>query len=421
MVGSYDSTRDHRPLASYVLGHRSRSIWLWHDLFWHGYFIDVNTVAFSQLRYEDGPLAAAREMQWAILILAKEIHPNLYLHLYKSVSAFGKLPRKLIKIWHASDTTVRKQFLNTQPEGHKEWQRLKWLADSSLEKVASPLLEFMTLGRVVGSYELDVWLTRIPQRPGELAGLPAIAPVITFAKNLATQFLDLCPLLRELIDREPTLLNEGLDAYFDAVCKNQGLRVFPVVDRILELLNEEIKEALSELSLSELARDRSYQNYASTAEPQTESQGTNVYIHEEAVITDEYLFARCGEMYRIVFTKQDGSKEVGNFSPRIGFILIHYLIERPRRYFAAIELLEAAGRGANRQEIAFEESEIESLGRRARYAPDAKITAQSLPALKKEMFDRLDMIDHYRQAYKWDEEEAELECGQGSRCEMRDS
>lgn len=258
MEQTYDASRDQHLLAAYIFGYRSRTIWLWHDLFWQTYFVHVDTTADPDDGLQNGPSLAAEEIEWTIDINYKSIHPNAVALIQKPLRQIAESPYNAIKTFDSMDHEGRARFLRFLRVGtpmRQEWERLKTLADEAFDK-DSRLSPYFDLGKAIGAYELAI--NQIPDLPEYLHQSADISLIAETANRLPDDSLREMPLLAECLALWPTLVTQGPRAFFMAMLQklddlagrpHEGLDRLNPQTTLVKALHDEICSALEEMPL----------------------------------------------------------------------------------------------------------------------------------------------------------------------------
>jgi hypothetical protein len=427
MVGSFDPSTDQTLLAAYVLGHRSRSVWLWYDLFWGWEFGDYNVLNLADLGVETGCPAAAEQMTWALGILEQHLGRKVNLRINACIDFFSQIASKSLYSRSQVDTNEVQPIPQSmsslnEPEWEKlrsgrEWENLKASADEFVACNDQLLLSCYELGRVLGQYEVDVWESKTLDLPGHLDQLPSVAPVIESAMRLPSELLDRCELLTAAIAFRRTLKDRGQEVFFETVVKVANVKRFPLVGGLVEAISEEVWLALEEVPKSwseavvpalgdqivrhlQLCRGQQHQGELPHDPSANEHLGMTVHArdskdtHAEGDATSERqdshscLF-QCipDRQTRIVFYSQSGKREEDSFDTVLGFRYVEHLLRHPPgREFPAIELIYAVEPPAVLERgIDLSAEENAQTIRLAKWSKQMAVTMESLPPLKDEL------------------------------------
>jgi hypothetical protein len=344
----YDASRDQRLLAAYILGYRSRTLWIWHELFFNAYFVDVQgTTADPADDLQNGPPLVAEELEWARITSAKSINPNVFNALTEIIREFAGMPQKWIDRWAEMDARERGIFLARDTLGRQEWEKLKTLTDQAFDD-RSQMWVYYDLGSRIGEYELAV--NKIPDIADYLDRNTNIPSLINSARGIPAEVLEEMPLLGLIVRLESTWNNDGPRACFAAVFDKldelrrvspRGLARFPLQYSLICALHEEVCSTLEDMAFAADNDNR--------RDPQSNPLGKT--LNEVNVVRSnndifKYIFYNNTKLfeYHLTFTTFEGKREQGRFPFRKelnGFSMIEHLLKNPNTPFGPIELENA--------------------------------------------------------------------------------
>jgi hypothetical protein len=381
MVGSFGPSTDQSLQAAFALGHRSRSVWLWYDLFWGWEFGYYNVFHLDDLGVETGCPAAAEQMTWALGILERHLGRKLdpriksCLHFFSQIAAESLYSRRQMDSNEARPIPQSMSSL-TGPEWEKhrsgrEWEILKSCADEFVACTDHLLMCCYEFGRVLGQYEVDVWESKAPDFPGHLGQFPSVAPVIESAMQLPSELLDSCGLLTAAIAFRRMLKDGEQDVFFNTLAEVANVKRFPQVGSLVAAIGEEVWLALAEVPKSwseavvpslghqivrhlQLWRRQQHQEELPHDLSANEHLGATLHLRDSKDTHPERdepneppqsqlcIFACIPyKVTKIVFYSQSGEREEDSFPTDVGFRYVEHLLRHPGREFPAMELLNA--------------------------------------------------------------------------------
>jgi hypothetical protein len=337
MYQDFNPSRDQQALAAYYLGYRSRTLWLWHELFWTCYFVDERTVDDSGL--EHGPILAAEEIDRARIVCGKTIEPHNYVDILDIHRSFVLLPKQAIESWREMDSGERKIRLESEPPYRDKWERLQDLVETAFDP-RNVLSHYCHLGLAIGDYELA--LRKTPDLPKFLDRNTSMPALLEAARVLPADVLRDMPLLSKIVELEPVWSGEGPRAFFASIFNEldatrgerpRGLERFPLQGRLIADLHEEISKVLASTPMEDcegLGREE--------ACPSTS-------LSTEGSPTDPEQFAFYLRLKRciVVFTL-NGKTERDEFRYRVpnnGYAIINFLMRKRDTEFGPAEIEEA--------------------------------------------------------------------------------
>ncbi len=342
----FNPSRDQKAVAAYFLGYRSRTLWIWHELFWTGYFIDVKTIDCDS-GLEDGPWLAAEEIDRARIVCGNAIAPHNYVDILDILHSFQLLPESTIESWWKMDPSQQRLLSQSDPPYKEKWERLQNLVETAFES-ENILTRYCRVGLAIGDYELA--MERIPDLPKSIdqnTNMPCLAEA---AKGLPADVLRDMPLLSRIVELEPVWIAEGPQTFFVALFNEldnirgevpRGLERFPLQFTLLQALQAEICSVLAGTHVEENGGMPPKQR------PPTGPTGKR----EASTNPEDYEFAFClhQDQWLVVYSSSAG-KEKGHFPIRKsfnGFAIINFLIKNQgqEQGFSPGEIVEALDPG----------------------------------------------------------------------------
>ena len=236
---------DPKPLAAYRLGLRSFDIWKWHKLFW--------AMPGEESTWNGVPLAV-EHLRDDRLILADEIHQNVFAELPRVLDDLDRMAEVLIAAWVETGKYREREFGSRIVPGRRHWDELRILADRALG-FDHPLRSLFGLGAAVGEYQLALWDNGAgADRPPEMDTVPAIRPLVSAVRKIPGALLKRIPQLRSLVELSGALNDAGQEPYLQMYLGRhpEASRRYseddeidiPIASQIIDGLDSRIEEAL---------------------------------------------------------------------------------------------------------------------------------------------------------------------------------
>ena len=201
---------DPKPLAAYRLGLHSFDLWLWHKVFWE--------MPGDEATWH-GVTLAVEHLRDDRLILADEIHQNVFGELPRVLDDLDNMAEVLVTAWRETGTYGEQGFGSRIVPGRRHWEELRILADRAFG-FDHPLRSIYDLGAAVGEYQLRLWENGVgSDRPPEKDTVPeedtvpAIRPLVRKAMLLPDALVQRIPQLRSLVELSLLLDDDGQEKY----------------------------------------------------------------------------------------------------------------------------------------------------------------------------------------------------------------
>lgn len=192
-----------KPLAAFIIGHRSVHIRHVSHLFWH------NPGFFETETFVPG---AIEHIKQAARALTEETPDEVSDKLSKLLEDFRELDLE-VKDAFFTHKPHRFNLESRQPPGLELWKELRLVINRVLNR-QHPLRSIYDFGVVLGEYSLEL-LCYIPPVPGLAASglVPGMIPLVHYAKQVPKEVVRLIPLMESLVRLAPVLDRKGQVAF----------------------------------------------------------------------------------------------------------------------------------------------------------------------------------------------------------------